>query len=208
MTNLPDGIYDQVDRAVAENNAAYGGDTSGAVVTATKTRYSPWMYSTQFTDRPNQNIVLVSYHIEYDISDIYWHGIPYPFSRTAGQSVDIEISCEGIYLVVNLPQMTEGQVYVPDAKAVLSSPVPPVNAQYSGKLVIIANMWQVPQNMEDSAFLAFDKASNWGAGTPIINTPKTWSYTNTRISRKPIYVRSNGYEVTLQIIGPPGSIYN
>lgn len=345
-TGVTDGLYDQIDHAIAENNAAYGVGSSGAVVTATKTRYSPWMYSTQYTDRPNQNIVLISYYIEYDITDIYWHGFPYPFSRTAGQSVDIEISCEGWYpwyrgqgqltltskvsrptldsdhsvledtlggilwqnvipeyvdsqitsklgkfpsgthrralgfpcntlgtqafadapqfdsvlwdlvkpkislptldqlsvrvtqvrrlpvrdlsnnpvyyavenprlelyvgykyLAVNLPQMTEGQVFVPDANAVLWSPIPPATAQYSGKLVIIANMWQVPQNIEDSAFLAFDKASNWGAGTPIINTPKIWWYLNPRISRKPIQVRSNGYEVTLQIVGPPTTNY-
>jgi len=347
-TGVTDGLYDQIDHAIAENNASYGIGSSGAVITATKTRYSPWMYATQYTDRPNQNVILSSYFIKYDITDIYWHGISYPFSRTAGQSVDIQISCEGWYpwyqgngqltltstvsavtvdsshsvledtfggilwnnaipqyvdsvvtsklsqfasgthrralgfpcntlgtiafpdspqfdsvlwdffvprrfplstafqqlsirvaqvrrlavhdlsnspiyyavesprlelyvgynhLVVNLPQMQEGQVYVPDSSAVVSSPIPPTTAQYSGRLVIIANMWQVPQNIEDSTFLAFDKAANWGAGTRTVNTPKIWWYTSPMISRKPILVRSNGYEVTLQISGPPTSVY-
>ena len=92
---LHDGVYDQIDQAVAENNAAYGVGSSGAVVTTTKTRYSPWMYATQYTDRPNQKVALISYFIKYDITDIYWHGLPYPFSRTASQSIDIQISCEG-----------------------------------------------------------------------------------------------------------------
>ena len=80
--------------------------------------------------------------------------------------------------------------------------MPPTTAQYSGNLVIIANMWQVPQNIEDSAFVVFDRASNFGAGTRIVNTPKIWSYINSR-TRRPIIVRSNAYEVTLEISGPP-----
>jgi len=52
-------------------------------------------------------------------------------------------------------------VYVPDSSASCRVPIPPTTAQYSGRLVIIANMWQVPQNIEDSTFLAFDKAANW-----------------------------------------------
>ena len=56
--------------------------------------------------------------------------------------------------------------------------------------------------MEDSTFLVFDKTTNFGAGTRIVNTPKIWSDLNPR-TRKPIIVRSNGYEVTLQISGPP-----
>ena len=346
-TGAPDGVYDQIDQAVGENNASYGTGTSGAVVTPTKTRYSPWMYATQYTDRPNQNVVLISYFITYDITDIYWHGLSYPFSRTAGQSIDIQISCEGWYpwyqgqgqltltstvsavtldsdnsvledtfggilwnnaipqyvdsqitsklskfpsgthrrplglscntlgaesfpgnpqfdsvlwdylrprialwtalqqlsvrvtqvrrltvhdlsnspiyyavesprlelyagynhLVVNLPQMQEGQVYVPDSSAVVSSTIPPTTAQYSGRLVIIANMWQVPQYIEDSAFLVFDNTTNFGAGIRIVNTPKIWWYHNSMISRKPILVRSNGYEVTLQISGPPTLVF-
>ena len=348
MTGATDGLYDQIDHAIAENNGSYGTGSSGAVITATKTRYAPWMYSTQYTDRPNQNIVLISYFIKYDITDIYWHGISYPFSRTAGQSIDVKISCEGWYpwyqgqgqltltstvspvtvdtshsvledtfggilwnnaipelvdreitskmsrfasgthsralgfscntlgrlsfpdspnfdsvlwdfvqqrrlpittalqqisvrvaqvrrltardasnnqlyypvesprlelyvgykpLVVNLPQMQEGQVFVPDSSAVVSSPIPPTNAQFSGRLVIIANMWQVPQYIEDSTFVAFDSAANWGAGTRIVNTPKLWWFRSPTISRKPILMRSNGYEVTLQISGPPTLVY-
>ena len=350
LTGAPDGVYDEIDQAVAENNASYGVGSSGAVVTATKTRYSPWMYATQYTDRPNQSVVLISYYINYELTDIYWHGFPYPFSRTAGQSIDIEISCEGWYpwyrgqgqltltskvsrpvldsdhsvledtlggilwqqaipdlvdsritaklgtfasgthrralgfgcntlgeesdstspafdsvlwdlvkpkfnvpgfdlnqisvrvaqvrrltvhdlsnnivyypvenpqlelyvgykhLIVNLPAMVEGQVFVPGATAVVSTPMPPTTAQYSGNVVIIANMWQVPQNMEDSAFLVFDRAANFGVGTRIVNTPKIWSYINSR-THKPIIVRSKGYEVTLEITGPPilGGVYS
>ena len=346
-TGAPDGLYDQIEQAIAENNAAYGVASSGAIITATKIRYSPSMYSTQYTNRPNQNIVHISYYITYAITDIYSHGISYPFSRTAGQSIDIQISCEGWYpwyqgqgeltltsivsapvldtdhsvledtlggilwqnvipqyvdreitakltrfgkgtrrrplgfscntlgtkafldsprfdhvlwdflqprfpalgglqpqlavrvtqvrrlpvrdlsnnpvyyaletprlelyagynhLVIDLPQMQEGQVYVPNANAVVSSPIPPTNAQYAGRLVIIANMMQLAQNIEDSAFVAFDRATDFGAGTRILNTPKLWWY-RSMFSRKPIFVRSNGYELTLQISGPPTSVY-
>jgi hypothetical protein len=343
-TGLRDGVYDQIDRAVAENNAAYGVATSGAVVTATKTRYSPWMYATQYTNRPNQHVVRILYFITYEITDIYSNGITYPFSRTAGQSIEVQISCEGWYpwykgkgeltltsivsgvtldtdhsviedtiggilwnnvipqyvdsqivakltkfprgthsralgfscntlgrqsfpdapqfesvlwdyvqpkfgpitnalqqisvrvtqvrrltardvsnnplyyaienprlelyvgynhLVLDLPQMQEGQVHVPGPNAILSSPIPPSTAQYAGRLVIVANMWQVPQNIEDSMFLAFDKATNFGAGTRTFNTLKLWWYRNALVSRKPILMRTPGYEITLQITGPP-----
>jgi hypothetical protein len=342
-TGAHDGLYDQIEQAIAENNAAYGVGTSGAVITATKKRYAPWMYSTQYTNRPNQNIVQISYYITYDITDIYWHGIPYPFSRTAGQSIDVQISCDGWYpwyqgkgdltltsivsapvldsdpsvledtlggifwqnvipqyvdseitakltrfgkgthrrslgfscntlgtkafsdapsldhvlwdflrprfpaladvfsqltvrvaqvrrltahdlendplyyavetprlelyagynsLVLDLPQMQEGQVFVPGPNAVVSSPIPPTNAQYSGRFVIIANMSLPAQYIEDTAFAVFDKASDFGAGTRIINTPKLWWYHST-LSRKPILMRTKAYEVTLQISGPP-----
>src|SRR5262249_37031914 len=97
---------------------------------------------------------------------------------------------------VNLPAMVEGQVFVPTANNVVSIPTPPTTAQFTGKLVIIADMWQVPQNMEDSSFAVFDKASNWGAGTRVMNTPKIWWY-RSPLYRKPIIVRSPGYEVTL-----------
>jgi hypothetical protein len=96
-TGMPNGVYDQIDQAVAANNASYGSGSSGALVTASKTRYSPWMYATQYTDRPNQNVALISYYIMYNISNIYGDGVSYPFSRTAGQSIDIQISCEGWY---------------------------------------------------------------------------------------------------------------
>ena len=124
----------------------------------------------------------------------------------AVESPRLELYVGYNHLVVNLPQMQEGQVYVPDSSAVVSSPIPPTTAQYSGRLVIIANMWQVPQNIEDGTFLAFDKAANWGTGTRTVNTPKLWWYRNPVISRKPILVRSNGYEVTLHISGPPTSV--
>ena len=58
----------QIDQAVGENNASYGTTSSGAVVTPTKHRYSPRMYATQYTDRPNQKIALISYYVTYDIT--------------------------------------------------------------------------------------------------------------------------------------------
>ena len=67
-TGAHDGLYDQIEQAIAENNAAYGVGTSGAVITATKKRYAPWMYSTQYTNRPNQNIVQISYEVTLQIS--------------------------------------------------------------------------------------------------------------------------------------------
>ena len=346
-TGAKDGLYDQIEQAIAENNAAYGVASTGAVVTATKTRYSPTMWATQYTNRPNQNIVRISYYIDYEITDIYWHGVPYPFSRTAGQSIDIDISCEGWYpwyqgkgkltltshvaapvldtdhsiiedtiggilwrnvlpqyvdsqitakltgfgkgthsrglgfdcntlgrqsfpdspqldqvlwdllqpgflastlrpqlsvrvlqvrrltardlyynplyyavetprlevwvgynnrITIDLPEMVEGQIYVPDASAVVSMPVPPSNAQIQGRVVIIANT-QIGDSIEDTAVLTFDKAASWGVGTPIVNTQKLWWY-RSRFSLKPILMRSDGYEVTLQVSGGPTNTYN
>jgi hypothetical protein len=346
-TGAKDGLYDQIEQAIAENNAAYGVASTGAVVTATKTRYAPTMWATQYTNRPNQNIVRISYYIDYEITSIYWQGVPYPFSRTAGQSIDIDISCEGWYpwyqgkgeltltsrvaapvldtdhsiiedtiggilwqnvlpqyvdsqitaklkgfgkgthsrglgiecntlgrksfadspqldqvlwdllqpgfivstlrpqlsvrvlqvqrlaardlfdnplyyavetprlevwvgynnrITIDLPEMVEGQIFVPDASAVASMPVPPSNDQIQGRVVLIANM-QHGYSIEDTALLTFDKAASWGVGTPIVNTPKLWWY-RSRFSRKPILMRSDGYEVTLQVSGGPIKNYN
>lgn len=102
-TGLPDGLYDQIEQAVAANNSAYVDNyinspaTPGALVQATKTRYSPWMYATQYTDRPNQHIALISYFVKYDITNLRAYGINYPFARTASQSIELRLSCAGWY---------------------------------------------------------------------------------------------------------------
>ena len=348
-TGLRDGLYDEIERAIAENNAAYGIASSGAVITATKRRYLPSLQSTPYHNRPNQNIVDIAYHITYDITDIYAHGISYPFSRKAGQSIHVQISCEGWYpwyqgrgelmltsivaapvldtdhsviedtlggilwqnvipqyvdreisaklgrfrkgtsrrslgfacntlgtkgfldapqfdhvlwdlvqprfpalgglrpqlavrvtqirrlpvrdlsnnqvyypietprlelyagyrpLVIDLPPMQEGQIFVPGPNAVVSSPIPPTNAQFAGRFVIIANMQLPAQYMfDDTGFISFDKTTDFGVGTRILNTPKLWWY-RLPPSRHPVFVRSNGYELTLQITGPPTTVYS
>lgn len=55
--------------------------------------YKPRMTMTQYTDRPNQNVVKVPVMIDYTISGIRWHSIPY-FSRKMFQTIDIFVSCE------------------------------------------------------------------------------------------------------------------
>jgi hypothetical protein len=102
-------------------------------------------------------------------------------------------------LVLNLPPMVENQTFFPDATAVVSSPVPPTTTVYSAPLVLIANTRIL--SIEDSTFDVFDATSNFGAGPRTVVTPKITSQFSP-IYRKPIIVRSNGYEITLQITGP------
>ncbi|HYR86140.1 MAG TPA: hypothetical protein VE422_18785 [Terriglobia bacterium] len=100
-------------------------------------------------------------------------------------------------LVLTLPPMLEGQTYFPTATAAVSVPVPPS----TGKLVLIATMWETAHNIRDPGFVVFDSSSNWGSGTRTLNTPKIWFELNP-IFRKPILMRAKGYELTLQITTP------
>jgi hypothetical protein len=103
-------------------------------------------------------------------------------------------------LVLDLPPMAPNQSFFPDATAVVWSPVPPTTTAYSAPLVLIANT-RILDNIEDSTFDVFDATSNFGAGTQTAVTTKITSQFSP-FYRKPIIVRSNGYQITLQIIGP------
>ncbi len=99
---------------------------------------------------------------------------------------------------LNLPPMMENSTYYPPSTAALSVPVP----SDAGQLILIANMWDLSHYTRDPRFAVFDRTSNWGSGTQKILTPKIWSELSP-LYRKPILMRGNGYEVTLQITGPP-----
>jgi hypothetical protein len=93
--------------------------------------------------------------------------------------------------------MMENQTYFPTSTAVVSVPVP------ASQLILIATMFDLEHFNRDPSFVVFTKANNWGGGTQKMNTPKIWSELSP-LYHKPILMRANGYEVTLQIT-PPAS---
>jgi hypothetical protein len=50
------------------------------------------MSVTQYTDRPNENVVRVGYSVLYEVSGIRYEGLPY-FGREIGQSLEMQFSC-------------------------------------------------------------------------------------------------------------------
>src|SRR5207248_828655 len=74
-------------------NMPYCFQAHKAIITPSLQSYSPWMTQTQYRDRPNQRITLISYIATYDVHDIE----NYPFSRTISQSIDLQVSCEQWY---------------------------------------------------------------------------------------------------------------
>lgn len=69
-------------------------DSTGieAHLSFTRTTYRPAMSTTQYPDRPNENVVRVPFIISYDVTGIRYHGLGY-FDREIGQSLAIEFSC-------------------------------------------------------------------------------------------------------------------
>ncbi len=122
---IHDGVYDRIDRAVRDNNRCYfaascfsdeGIDDNdkclwgcmkngvwiprpdhGAMITATKTRYSPVLAQTLYPDRPNDNVAKITYFVTYNLSRIYGCSggvcFEYPWSRTVSQSIHVYVSC-------------------------------------------------------------------------------------------------------------------
>jgi hypothetical protein len=113
------------------------------------------------------------------------------------ETPNIELYAGFSRLQLNLPQMVEGQLYIPPSTAVVQTPVPPDN----GQLVLIGNTRYNEAYIEDSQFAVFGKATNFGNGTQVLSIPKTWSSWNP-VTNKPMWIRSGGYEVTLQISVP------
>ena len=98
-------------------------------------------------------------------------------------------------VIVTLPPMAENQTYFPTSTAAVSVSVP------ASQLILIATMRDLEHYTCDPSFAVFTKANNWGGGTQRIYTPKIWSEWSL-LYRKPILMRANGYEVTLQITPP------
>jgi hypothetical protein len=69
-------------------------DSTGieAHLSFSRTTYKPAMSTTQYPDRPNENVVRVPFIISYDVTGIRYHGLGY-FDREIGQSLSIEFSC-------------------------------------------------------------------------------------------------------------------
>lgn len=70
-------------------------DSTGieAHLSFTRTTYKPAMSTTQYPDRPNQNVALVPFMISYAVTGIRYHGFGY-FDREIGQSIEIQFSCD------------------------------------------------------------------------------------------------------------------
>jgi len=117
--------------------------------------------------------------------------------RYATENPQLEFYAGYSKLVLTLPPMLEGQIYFAPSTATLSVPVPP----NTGQLVLIATMWELTHNIRDPMFAVFDKNTNFGSGIRALNTPKIWFELNP-IFRKPLLMRANGYEVTVQITTP------
>ncbi|MEO8447055.1 MAG: hypothetical protein ABI528_06145 [bacterium] len=82
-----------LDSANAKILRESGSTNVKAHLSFTSKMFKPRMTTTQYTDRPNQNLVIVPVMVDYTISGIKWHSIPY-FSRKMFQSIDIYVSCE------------------------------------------------------------------------------------------------------------------
>jgi len=102
-------------------------------------------------------------------------------------------------IVLTLPPMMENQTYFPTSTAAVSVPVP------ASQLILIATMFDLEHFNRDPSFVVFTKANNWGGGTQKMNTPKIWSELSP-LYHKPILMRANGYEVTLQITPPASKV--
>jgi hypothetical protein len=99
-------------------------------------------------------------------------------------------------IVLTLPPMMENQTYFPTSTAAVTVPVP------ASQLILIAVMGDLQHYTRDPSFAVFTKANNWGGGTQRMYTPKIWFETSP-LYRKPILMRANGYELTVQITPPP-----
>jgi len=82
-----------LDSTNAKISRESGSTNVKARLSFTSKMFKPRMTTSKYTDRPNQNLVIVPVMVDYTISGIKWHSIPY-FSRKMFQSIDIYVSCE------------------------------------------------------------------------------------------------------------------
>jgi hypothetical protein len=124
------------------------------------------------------------------------HAISGAIVRYPSETNQFELWVGYSSIVLTLPPMVENQTYFPTATAAVTVPVP------ASQLILIATMWDLEHYTRDPSFAVFTKNNNWGGGTQRLNTPKIWSEFSPLL-HKPILMRGNGYEVTLQITPPP-----
>lgn len=81
-----------VDTVNARISAASDSTGVEAHLSFSLTTFKPAMSVTQYTDRPNENVVRVGYSVLYEVSGIRYEGLPY-FGREIGQSLEMQFSC-------------------------------------------------------------------------------------------------------------------
>jgi hypothetical protein len=85
-------IQTQLDTVNARISRAADSTGIEAHLSYTLTTFKPGMSVTQYTDRPNENVVRVAFSILYDVTGIRYEGLPYP-GREIGQSIELQFSC-------------------------------------------------------------------------------------------------------------------
>ena len=110
----------------------------------------------------------------------------------------IDFYVEETHLRLQLPQMTDGQIYVPTEENSATIPIPATSL-----LVLIADMtFQNPQT-EATNFVTFGSGVDYGAGTRTIEIYKQWIEPPPMPGDKPAPASAPGYQITFQITAPP-----
>lgn len=99
---------------------------------------------------------------------------------------------------LDLPQMVEGQVWLPQGRATVTTEVPAANTQ----LVLIGSMNYDNLSGEDNGWIAFGSNTNFGNGTRTFNVMKVWFELPTTKGAKPLRRVGAGYAITVQISAP------
>jgi hypothetical protein len=99
---LTPSLKASVNQTVAQMNAVIALNTdyrAKVKLVDPVTVYSPILFYTQFTDRPNHRYAWVQYMMEFEISDIKYHFAgswnSYPWNRKVSMAVDVRNFCSG-----------------------------------------------------------------------------------------------------------------
>jgi hypothetical protein len=99
-SGLTQMLVNSTNQGVATANANLAANQSKhATISWSYDTWFPYVAQTQYKDRPNEFYVNKSYILTFNVDNIstkeggVW--VPYPFSRTISQSIDIHILCEG-----------------------------------------------------------------------------------------------------------------
>lgn len=90
---LKNTIQTNIDTINARISRQSGSTGVKAHLSFTSKVFKPGMSTTTLPDQPNQNVVRIAFMIEYNITDISYHSIPY-FSRKLSQSITVIVSCK------------------------------------------------------------------------------------------------------------------
>lgn len=95
-------VMSKVNEVVTNLNASLATNPSyRAVITASQQNWSPYMLPSKHLDQPNQVFAKSPYIVTLKVTDIKAKiggvFVPYPFSRTITQSIDVHTTCEGWY---------------------------------------------------------------------------------------------------------------